>query len=102
MIIFATSQPHRDIEQKVPPLILTANQSVPIALQVLQQKESKTTLVVQYKRHDNLIYNQDKFTLIKSARTKVKPWVKISASLTNLIMKDEVNITLRWFHNVYI
>ena len=94
MIIFATQKPHQDIEQKVPPLILQANQNVPIWIQILQQNSNRTHLLVKYKRHDNLIYDQQKYTLIKSVKAKVKPWTKITASLTNMIMKDEVSVNL--------
>ena len=94
MIIFATQQPHQDIEQKVPPLILQANQHVPVWIQVLQQNSNRTNILVQYKRHDNLIYDEQKYTLIKSVKAKVKPWTKITASLTNMIMKDEISVNL--------
>ena len=95
VVLFATSQPHRDIEEKLPPLLLQANQSVPISIQVLQNKIDKTSLRVQYKRHDNLLFDENNFQLVKSAKAKVRPWTKLTASLTNMIMKDEVNISVR-------
>ena len=101
IVLFVSAQPHQDIEEKLPPLLLQANQSVPISIQILQNKIDKTSLGVQYKRHDNLLFDENKFHLVKSAKAKIRPWTKLTASLTNMIMKDEVNISVRKAFNPY-
>ena len=102
IVLFVSAQPHQDIEEKLPPLLLQANQSVPISIQILQNKIDKTSLRVQYKRHDNLLFDENKFHLVKSAKAKIRPWTKLTASLTNMIMKDEVNISVRKAFNPYL